>query len=62
MKSFAHKVKLQVARDLFASPDLTVEAVASRCGFKDARQLRRLWQTTFGTNPTAWREQEGAGA
>jgi transcriptional regulator GlxA family with amidase domain len=60
VKSFAHKVKLQVARDLLASPELTVEAVASRCGFKDARQLRRLWRDTFGTNPTSWRERRGA--
>jgi transcriptional regulator GlxA family with amidase domain len=57
VKTFAHKVKLQVARDLFASPDLTVEAVAARCGFKDARQLRRLWRTTYGTNPASWRER-----
>jgi transcriptional regulator GlxA family with amidase domain len=60
VKTFAHKVKLQVARDLFDSPELTVEAVASRCGFKDARQLRRLWRSTFGTNPTSWRERRGA--
>jgi transcriptional regulator GlxA family with amidase domain len=37
-----------------------VEAVASRCGFKDARQLRRLWRGTFGSNPTSWRERRGA--
>jgi len=60
VKAFAHKVKLQVARDLLASPELTVEAVASRCGFKDARQLRRLWRDTFGSNPTSWRERRGA--
>ena len=60
VKTFSHKVKLQVARDLFASPELTVEAVASRCGFKDARQLRRLWRETFGTNPTSWRERRQA--
>jgi transcriptional regulator GlxA family with amidase domain len=60
VKTFAHKVKLQVARDLFASPDLTVEAVASRCGFRDARQLRRLWRSSFGINPTSWRERRGA--
>ena len=60
VKSFAHKVKLQVARDLLASPELTVEAVASKCGFKDARQLRRLWRDRFGINPTSWRERRGA--
>jgi transcriptional regulator GlxA family with amidase domain len=55
LKEFAHRVKLQVARDLLGSPELKVEAVASRCGFEDARQLRRLWREAYGTSVSEWR-------
>ena len=37
-KQFAAKVKVQVARDLLADPQRTVEAIAESCGFEDARQ------------------------
>jgi transcriptional regulator GlxA family with amidase domain len=61
LKAFAQRVKLQVARDLLQSPDLKVEAVASSCGFEDARQLRRLWREAYGTSVSQWRRDE-AGA
>lgn len=48
VKAFANKVKVQVARDLLQSPDLTLESIASSCGFRDPRQLRRLWKQSFG--------------
>ncbi|HVA26622.1 MAG TPA: helix-turn-helix domain-containing protein [Candidatus Baltobacteraceae bacterium] len=44
-------VRLEHARTLLANPDLTIEAVAQRCGLSDARQLRRLWKEKFGANP-----------
>jgi transcriptional regulator GlxA family with amidase domain len=60
LKEFAHKVKLQVAAELMANPDLTVEAVASSCGFKDARHLRRIFKASFGVAPTEWRGRRRA--
>jgi transcriptional regulator GlxA family with amidase domain len=52
---FAHRVKLELGRDLLRSPELKVEAVADRCGFGDARQLRRLWRATYGASVSEWR-------
>jgi transcriptional regulator GlxA family with amidase domain len=54
-KQFASKVKLQVARDLVDDPRRSVEAIASSCGFDDARQLRRLWKQTFGVSIAEFR-------
>jgi len=54
-KQFASKVKLQVARDLVDDPQRSVEAIASSCGFDDARQLRRLWKQTFGVSIAQFR-------
>ncbi len=66
-KQFASKVKLQVARDLVDDPQRSVEAIASSCGFDDARQLRRLWKQTFGVSiadfrATQSRPREGRSA
>jgi transcriptional regulator GlxA family with amidase domain len=55
--AFAQRVRLQVARDLLLDPGLTLESISSRCGFSDARQLRRLFKQTFGTPPSAWRSE-----
>ena len=58
LKSFSTRLKLEVAGNLLHNPNLTVEGVASRCGFKDSRQLRRLWKQTFGESPTDWKQRE----
>ncbi len=58
--AFAQKVRLQVARDLLHDPDLTLEGISARCGFADARQLRRLFKLSFGAPPSVWRSESGA--
>lgn len=58
LKEFANRLKLEIAGNLFHDPHLTLEAVASRCGFQDPRQLRRLWKRNFGTTPSDWRSRE----
>jgi transcriptional regulator GlxA family with amidase domain len=52
---YAHRVKLEIARQLLGGAELSVEDVASRCGFQDARQLRRLWKKAHGTSPAQWK-------
>lgn len=61
LKTFTTRIRLRVAGDLLRDPDRTVESVAAACGFKDARQLRRLWQEMHGTTPGAWRNAEPGG-
>jgi transcriptional regulator GlxA family with amidase domain len=51
--AFRTRVRLEHASSLLRDPGLTVEAIASRCGFADARQLRRLWKDAFGASPRA---------
>jgi transcriptional regulator GlxA family with amidase domain len=58
--AFAQKVRLQVAQDLLNDPDLTLEGISARCGFADARQLRRLFKHSFGAPPSVWRSESGA--
>lgn len=60
LKTFATRLKLEVAANLLHSPQLTIEAVASRCGFQDARQLRRLWKQEYGMTPSEWKEKRGS--
>lgn len=57
LKDFSHRLKLEVASNLLWDPALTVEAVAARCGFADARHLRRLWRRRYGLSPAAWRRR-----
>jgi len=56
LKQFSHEIKLEIAGNLLQNPQLTVESVAAQCGFKDPRQLRRLWKRRFGANPSARRQ------
>lgn len=55
VKSYATALRLEHARMLLRDRALSMEAVAERCGFADARQLRRLWRERFTTSPSAAR-------
>jgi len=41
--SYRERLRLARARDLMRNPTMTMDAIASACGYADARQLRRLW-------------------
>jgi transcriptional regulator GlxA family with amidase domain len=56
IQEYRTRLRLERARALLRDPSLTVEAVAARCGFESARQLRRVWKAAFGTAPSAGRE------
>lgn len=53
---FRTKVRLELARSLMNDPELTLESVAERCGFQNARHLRRLWNQVFGQSPSTLRK------
>jgi len=57
LKAFQHELKLEIAGNLLCSPEMSLDAVASRCGFKGPRQLRRLWKKTFGMSPSTWKSR-----
>jgi transcriptional regulator GlxA family with amidase domain len=49
------RLRLEQVRSLLNNPELTLEAIAERCGFAGARQLRRVWKAAFGTAPASAR-------
>jgi transcriptional regulator GlxA family with amidase domain len=58
LKAFMHRLKLEVASCLLRSPEMTLERVATECGFEDPRQLRRLWKREHGVPPSVWKQQQ----
>jgi transcriptional regulator GlxA family with amidase domain len=36
------QLRLELAKTMLNNPDFTIEYIASRCGFKTARQLQRI--------------------
>lgn len=40
---FKHQVKIELVKSYLKNPDLTIEMVASKCGFSSPRQLNRIW-------------------
>ena len=55
---YRQRLRLEVAATLLHGSELSIEAIAARCGFDDARHFRRLWQRYFGTAPSATRQQQ----
>lgn len=51
--AYRERLRLERARDLMRNPTLTMDAIASACGYADARQLRRLWAARRGASPRA---------
>ena len=54
---YQQRLRLELARDLLQDPRLTLDAVAARSGFGDARALRRVWRRHFGAPPSEYRPQ-----
>ncbi|WP_432992249.1 GlxA family transcriptional regulator [Dactylosporangium sp. CA-233914] len=53
--AYQQRLRLEHAETLLAETDLTIETVAARCGFRDARQFRRLYSARHGKPPSAAR-------
>lgn len=51
------RVRLEVARGLVESGELSLTEVAARCGFSDLPHLTRQFTRTFGRSPSAWRRE-----
>lgn len=58
---FKNAVRIELVRTLLHSKDLTIDNIASRCGFNDARQLRRIWKDQVGTSLSSERTKQQKG-
>jgi transcriptional regulator GlxA family with amidase domain len=54
--AYVESVRLEAARRLLESTDLTVDAVARAAGFSRAEQLHRAVRRRLGTTPASYRE------
>jgi transcriptional regulator GlxA family with amidase domain len=54
---YHQRLRLEVAAHLLQDSDLSIEAIAARVGFDNARHFRRLWQRIFGAAPSLSRKQ-----
>ena len=52
---YQQRLRLELASSLLHDPGLTMETIAARCGFEDARSLRRLWSEAYGHAPSLHR-------
>lgn len=50
--TYREQLRLERARTLMRNPTLTLDAIASQCGYADARQLRRVWTAKHGEPPS----------
>ena len=49
---YQQRLRLELASTLMKDSRLTLDVIAERCGFEDARSLRRLWNEKFGQPPS----------
>ena len=52
---FVRRARTEAAAQLLTSTDLTMEAIASRCGFGTAETLRQAFQGRYGVSPSHYR-------
>lgn len=56
--TYATLMRMEKATNLLGNADLGMDAIAEKCGFRDARQLRRLWRKHKGCSPSVSRTQQ----
>ncbi len=54
---YQQRLRLEFAATLMQDPALTLDTIADRCGFDDARSLRRLWREQYGQPPSRMRKK-----
>lgn len=52
---YQQRLRLELAATLLHNPDLSIDAVAAKAGFADARHFRRLWNRQYGAPPSVRR-------
>jgi transcriptional regulator GlxA family with amidase domain len=52
---YVRRVRIEAAAHLLVGSDLTVDAIASRCGFSAAEPLRQAFQSRYGVSPSHYR-------
>ncbi|MET0523415.1 MAG: helix-turn-helix domain-containing protein [Nocardioides sp.] len=52
---FVRRARTEAAAQLLTTTDLTMEAVASRCGFGTPETLRQAFQSRYGVSPSHYR-------
>jgi transcriptional regulator GlxA family with amidase domain len=52
---YHQQLRLELAATLLSNLEMTIEEVATKCGFEDVRHFRRLWLRQFGMSPSASR-------
>lgn len=57
---YQQALRLELAAPLLHDPHLTLEDVAQRVGFEDARHFRRLWRARYGAPPSTFRTSSHA--
>jgi transcriptional regulator GlxA family with amidase domain len=53
--AYQRTLRFELAAQLMNDSHLTLEAIAEKCGFEDARHFRRLWTTHYGVPPSQTR-------
>jgi transcriptional regulator GlxA family with amidase domain len=55
---YHQRLQIELASTFLHDPGLSIEEIAHKCGFEDARHFRRLWQRTFGVPPSISRSTQ----
>lgn len=59
---FVRRARTEAAAHLLTGTDLTMEAVASRCGFGTTETLRQAFQSRYGVSPSHYRATQARSA
>lgn len=55
INDFKTKCRLAYAETLLKHPGYTIDYIAGQCGFKDSRQLRRMWKQHYKKSPSQFK-------
>ncbi|MDX1940980.1 MAG: helix-turn-helix domain-containing protein [Saprospiraceae bacterium] len=55
IQAYKTEVRLEYGKSLLQNNQLSIEEIAQRCGFENARQFRRIWKATYGVSPKTFR-------
>ena len=55
IQEFKQEIRLELASQLLRNGQLGIDEIARRCGYRSARQFRRIWKEAYGMAPSEGR-------
>jgi AraC family transcriptional regulator len=58
--TYGQEIRLEYSKKLLQDPDLTIQSVAEKCGYREQSNFGKAFRKKYGIGPGEWRKKNAA--